>query len=250
MFGRWRRHRRRPGTGGKCRRLTPKRTCTGTLPIAKAKTLQLQRLGVGASMRRRDFIAGLSGLFATGQLAAHAQQTRLIAVLMNGNSNELLVQANVKALADGLSRLGWVEGKNLRFEVRWNGGNAEGARNFAAELVGLKPAVIVTASTTNLLAVRNATNTIPIVFLQVSDPVAQGFVPNLTKPSGNATGFSAYEFSIGGKWLELLKEMLPGLAHVTVMSNHETSPQSKFFIRAIETAASSFKVTVDQAAVR
>jgi putative ABC transport system substrate-binding protein len=97
---------------------------------------------------------------------------------------------------------------------------------------------------------RNATNTLPIVFLQVSDPVAQGFVPNLTKPGGNATGFSAYEFSIGGKWLELLKEMSLGLAHVTVMSNHETSPQSKFFIRAIEAAASGFKVRVDPAAVR
>jgi putative ABC transport system substrate-binding protein len=88
------------------------------------------------------------------------------------------------------------------------------------------------------------------VFLQVSDPVAQGFVPNLTKPGGNATGFSAYEFSIGGKWLELLKEMTSNLAHVTVMSNHETSPQSKFFIRAIEAAAFGFKVRVDQAAVR
>src|SRR5262249_38784475 len=155
--------------------------------------------------------------------------------------------ANLEALADGLTRRGWVEGKNVRLEVRWNGGNAEGARNFAAELAGLKPAVIVAASTTNLLAVRNATNTIPIVFLQVSDPVAEGFVTSLTKRGGNATGFPAYDVSIGGKWLELLKEMSPGLAHVTVMSNHETSPQSKFFIRAIEAAASSFKVRVDQA---
>ena len=201
-------------------------------------------------MRRRDFIAGLSGVVATGPLAANAQQAPLVAVLMNGNSNEPLVQANVKALAYGLNLLGWIEGKNLRLEVRWNGGNAERARNFAAELVGLKPAVIVTPSTTNLLAMRNATNTIPIVFLQVSDPVAQGFVPNLTNPGGNATGFSAFEFSIGGKWLELLKEVSPGLAHVTVMSNHETSPQSKFFIRAIEAAAAILKVRVDQADVR
>jgi ABC-type uncharacterized transport system substrate-binding protein len=201
-------------------------------------------------MRRRDFITGLGGMVAVGPLAANAQQMRLVAVLMNGNSNESLLQANVKALVDELGHLGWVEGKNLRLEVRWNGGNAEGARSFATELVGMKPAVLVTASTTNLLALRNATNTIPIVFLQVSDPVAQGFVPNMTKPGGNATGFSAYEFSIGGKWLELLKEMSLGLAHVTVMSNHETSPQSKFFIRAIEAAASGFKVRVDPAAVR
>jgi putative ABC transport system substrate-binding protein len=201
-------------------------------------------------MNRRDFIAALVGLVSVPPLRANAQQTRLVAVLMNGNSNESMVQANLRGLADGLSQHGWIEGKNLRLEVRWNGGNADGARTFAAELVGLKPAVIVAASTTNLLAVRNAANTVPIVFLQVSDPVAQGFVQSLTKPGGNATGFSAYEFSIGGKWLDLLKEMSPGVSHVTVMSNHETSPQSKFFIRAIEAVASSFKVRVDQAAVR
>ena len=200
-------------------------------------------------MKRREFITGIAGA-AVWPVVGSAQQVRLVAVLMNGNSNESLLQANVKALVDELGHLGWVEGKNLRLEVRWNGGNAEGARSFATELVGMKPAVLVTASTTNLLALRNATNTIPIVFLQVSDPVAQGFVPNMTKPGGNATGFSAYEFSIGGKWLELLKEMSPGLAHVTVLSNHETSPQSKFFIRAIEAAASGFKVRVDPAAVR
>jgi len=90
-------------------------------------------------MRRRDFITGLGGVVAVGPLGASAQQARLVAVLMNGNANELPIQANVKNLADGLSQLGWVEGKNLRLEVRWKGGNAEGARNFAAELVGLKP---------------------------------------------------------------------------------------------------------------
>jgi len=201
-------------------------------------------------MRRREFIAGLGGAAALWPFAAHPQQTRVVGLLMNGNSNELPLQANVKAFADRLSQLGWVEGNNLRLEVRWHGGNVESARNFAAELVALKPAVITPASTTNLLALRNATNTIPIVFLQVSDPVAQGFVPNLTKPGGNSTGFSAYEFSIGGKWLDLLKEISPGLARVAVMSNHETSPQSKFFIRAIEAAASGLKVRVDQASVR
>src|SRR5689334_11654941 len=115
-------------------------------------------------MRRWLFITGMGGLAAIGPLAANAQQTHLVGVLMNGNSNEPLVQANVKALADELSHLGWIEGKNLRLEVRWNGGNMEGARNFAVQLVGLKPGVIVAASTTNLLAARNATNTIPIVF--------------------------------------------------------------------------------------
>jgi putative ABC transport system substrate-binding protein len=201
-------------------------------------------------MRRREFIAMLGSAAASWPLAARAQQTRVVGVLMNGNSNELPLQANVKALAEGLRDLGWVEGKNLRIEVRWNGGNAELARKFASELIALKPAAIASASTTNLLALKNATNTIPIVFLQVSDPVAQGFVSSLTKPEGNATGFSAYEFSIGGKWLELLKQISPGLAKVTVMVNPDTSPQSKFFMRAIESAASGFNVVIESAPVR
>src|SRR4029079_17000243 len=137
---------------------------------------------------------------------------------------------------EGLQSLGWSEGKTLRTEVRWNGGNAERAREFAAELIALKPSVIVSSSTTNLLALKNATNTIPIVCLQVSDPVAQGFAASITKPGGNVTGFSPYEFSVGGKWLDLLKEIAPKLSYVAVMSNPEVSPQTRFFLRAIQAA--------------
>jgi putative ABC transport system substrate-binding protein len=108
----------------------------------------------------------------------------------------------------------------------------------------------VCASTTNFLSLRKATRTVPLVFLQVSDPVMQGFVPNLTKPGGNATGFSAYEFSIGGKWLELLKQMAPSLTRVAVAFNPDTSPQSSFFMRAIEAAAPAFNVSVEAARVR
>jgi putative ABC transport system substrate-binding protein len=183
-------------------------------------------------------------------LAAPAQQTRLVGVLMNGNSNELPLQGFVAAFVQGLRDRGWTEGKNLKLEFRWNGGNAERARNFASDLVALSPAAIMCASTANLLALKNATTTIPIVFVQVSDPVAQGFVSSLTRPGGNATGFIAFEFSIGGKWLELLKQIAPGVAHVAVMSNPETSPQTRFFIRAIEAAASGFNMRVEAAPVR
>jgi putative tryptophan/tyrosine transport system substrate-binding protein len=200
-------------------------------------------------VRRREFIVLLGGA-ATWPFAAHAQQTRLVGILMNGNANEPNLQANVKAFTQGLADLGWVEGKNLRLEIRWNGGNAERARSFASELTTLSPAAIMSASTTNLLALRNATSTIPIVFLQVSDPVAQGFVSNLTKPGGNATGFSAYEFSIGGKWLELLKEIAPRLTHVAMMVNPDTAPQSRFFMKAIEAAAPAFSMRVEAAPVR
>jgi putative ABC transport system substrate-binding protein len=202
-------------------------------------------------MRRRDFIALMGGAAVGWPLVAHAQQqTRIVGVLMNGNSNERILQNFVAAFTGRLGEAGWVEGKNLRLEVRWNGGSAERARSFASELVALSPAALLSSSTTNLLAFKNATNRIPIVFLQVSDPVAQGFIASLTKPGGNATGFSPYEFSIGGKWLELLKEVAPGLTHVVVMANTDNAPQTRYFVRAIEMAALRFNVRVDMAPIR
>jgi putative ABC transport system substrate-binding protein len=135
-----------------------------------------------------------------------------------------------------------MEGQNLRIDVRWNSGGSALAQTYAAQLIGLQPDVIFAASTLNLEALREATTTVPVVFVQVSDPVAQGFVASLTKPGGNLTGFSAYEFSTGGKWLDLLKEIAPGLAHAGVMFNPDQSPQSKFFMKAVEAAALSHGV--------
>ncbi len=175
-------------------------------------------------------------------MLAQAQQTRLVGVLMNGNANETPLQANIAGFSNKLRQLGWVDGKNLRLEIRWNGGNAERARSFASELTALSPGAIMCASTTNLLALKNATSAIPIVFLQVSDPVAQGFVTSVTKPGGNITGFSIYEFSVAGKWLELLREIAPKLERVAMMVNPDTSPQSRYFLKAMESAASTFQV--------
>jgi putative ABC transport system substrate-binding protein len=196
-------------------------------------------------MNRRDFVAFLGGLAASWPLAARAQQApklRRIGILMNGTADAEAPQSYVAALLQGLREFGWVEGQNLRSDVRWNGGDAELSRIYAAQLIGQMPDVIVASSTTNLTAVRQATNTIPIIFLQVSDPVAQGFVASVAKPGGNLTGFSIYEFSIGGKWLSLLKEVAPALVRVGVMFNPDTSPQSKFFMRSIEAAAPSLGV--------
>ena len=202
-------------------------------------------------MRRRDFIRTFGAGVATWPLAARAQpKTRLIGVLMNGSPSEPAVQANVAAFVRGLAARGWVEGTNLRLEVRWNGGTRERAQANASEIVGLAPDVILAASTTNLMAGQLATRAIPIVFLQVSDPVAQGFVKSITKPDGNITGFSAYEFSVGGKWLELLKLIAPGVVRVGVMFNPDTSPQSKFFLSAVEAAGSTFGVGVAATPVR
>ena len=200
-------------------------------------------------MRRREFIGLIGGAAVAWPVAARAQQTRTIGILMNGAAGEPVIQSNLDAFVAGLKALGWVDGRNLRVEYRWNGGNRERARTYAEELVKLAPDVILSASTTNLLALRRATSSIPVVFLQVSDPMAQGFVSSVTHPGGNITGFSAYEFSIGGKWIELLKEVAPKLNRVAVMSNPTTSPQTKLFQRAIESAASKFGIEVIAAPV-
>jgi ABC transporter substrate binding protein len=161
---------------------------------------------------------------------------------MNGAATDAVPQSYVAAFVQALRQLGWIDGQNLRIDIRWNAGDAALARIYAAQLIGLMPDVIVAASTTNLTTVQQTTSTVPVVFLQVSDPVEQGFVASMTSPGGNLTGFSMYEFSVGGKWVDLLKEIAPALARVAVMFNPDTSPQSKFFMRSIEAAAPSHGV--------
>jgi putative ABC transport system substrate-binding protein len=195
-------------------------------------------------MRRRDFITLIGGAAIVWPFEGRTQQgaVRHIGVLMNGAATETAPQSYVATFVQGLRQLGWTEDRNLRIDIRWSAGDAALARTYAAQLIGLTPDVILASSTTNLIAIQQATNTIPVVFVQVSDPVEQGFVTNVTRPGGNLTGFSMFEFSVGGKWLELLKEIAPGLARVGVMFNPDTSPQSKFFMRSIEAAAPSHGV--------
>jgi putative ABC transport system substrate-binding protein len=199
------------------------------------------------NVRRREFITLLGGAAVAWPLAARAQQPsqmKRVGVLMNGVATDLVTQSYVAAFERALNRLGWSEGQNVRIDVRWNAGDAELARVYGAQLIGLMPDVILASSTTNLTVIRQATRTIPVVFLQVTDPVAQGFVANMTKPGGNITGFAQTEFSVGGKWLGLLKEIAPGLARIAIMFNPETSPQSAFYVPAVEAAAHSLGVQV------
>jgi ABC-type uncharacterized transport system substrate-binding protein len=167
---------------------------------------------------------------------------RRVGVLMNRAATELDAQSYMAAFIQGLHQLGWIEGQNLQLDVRWNGGNAGLAQIYTAQLIGLMPEVILAVSTTNLRAIRQATSTAPIVFVLVTDPVTQGFVPRMSRPGGNITGFTNNEFSVGGKWVDLLKEVAPSLARVAVMYNPDTSPQAEFFMRAIETAALALDV--------
>jgi putative tryptophan/tyrosine transport system substrate-binding protein len=196
-------------------------------------------------MRRRDFIALLGGAAIAWPIAVRAQvKMRRVGVLMNAAATESAPQSYLSAFKDALRGLGWIEGQSIRIDVRWNAGNADLARMYAGQLIGLMPDVILVGSTTNLIAAQQATNTVPIVFVQTTDPVVQGFVPNLTRPGGNLTGFFGTEFSIAGKWLDLLKQVSPGLARVGVMFNPETAPQAKHFLPAIESAAPTFGLRV------
>ena len=203
-------------------------------------------------MRRREFITLLGGAAAVWPLAARAQPgqpMRRVGVLMNGNESDPIFRAYAAAFVQMLQRLGWREGQNLRIDLRWPGGDPERIGAHAAELVGLTPDVMLGSGSANLAALLRTTRSLKIVFVLISDPVAQGFVSNLAHPGGNITGFSAFEPSMAGKWLDLLKQASPGLRRVAVIFNPDTSPQSKLFVPAIEAAASSLAVEVVAAPV-
>jgi putative ABC transport system substrate-binding protein len=196
-------------------------------------------------MQRRSFLTLLGGAMASWPIAARAQQPKRLGVLMSGAATEPQQQSYLATFVQGLRKLGWIEGQNLQLEVRWNSGDLTRIEAYATDLVGLfKPDVLLVQTTANLTALQRVTRTIPIVFTQVRDPVEQGLVPNLTHPGGNITGFANSEFSIAGKWADLLKQMAPSIARVAVVINPETSPGSKLYVSAVEAAAPSLGVEV------
>jgi putative ABC transport system substrate-binding protein len=194
-------------------------------------------------IRRRDFITLLGGAAAAWPLAAHAQQgdrMRRIGVLMGGGEDDL-AKTFVSAFIQSLAGLGWADGRNLRIDLRWGRSDSSRIRALAQELVGLQPDIILTATTPVIIALQQETRTIPIIFANVTDPVASGLVPRLNQPGGNITGFAALEPSTFGKWLELLSEIAPGLKRVVVMFNPDTALASTV-MPPLETAARSLKV--------
>jgi ABC-type uncharacterized transport system substrate-binding protein len=171
-------------------------------------------------MRRRDFITLLGGTATMWPLAARAQPTkqmRRIAVLMVLGADDPEGQARVAAFAQGLQQLGWTAGQNVQIDYRWASVNAEELRKYAAELVALKPDVILAHSSSAVAQLLQATRTVPIVFTNVADPVGAGYVDSLARPGGNATGFTVFEYAMGGKWLELLKEIAPHVTRAAVV---------------------------------
>jgi len=171
-------------------------------------------------MRRRDFIKVVAGSAVAWPVAARAQQgqrMRRIGVLISLASDDAEGQARVAAFHQGLQQLGWTVGRNVQIDYRWGAGNADRIRKFAAELVALAPDVILASGSPSVAALQEATRTVPVVFVTVVDPVSSGFVDSLAQPGGNITGFATYDYSIGGKWLEMLKEIAPGVTRAAVV---------------------------------
>jgi putative ABC transport system substrate-binding protein len=193
-------------------------------------------------MRRREFITLLGSAAAAWPLAARAQQrerTRRIGVLMNLASDDAEGQARLAAFLQGLQEAGWAVGRNMRIDLRWGGGDPESFRKQASELVALAPDVVFASGIPAATPLLQATRTVPIVFAQVVDPVGAGLVASLARPGGNATGFTSPEYGFAGKWVELIKEIAPGVTRVAVLRD-ATSSSGIGYMGAVRLAASSF----------
>jgi putative ABC transport system substrate-binding protein len=202
-------------------------------------------------IKRRDFIALLGGAAAVWPIAARAQspdRVRRIGVLMPQAESDPLSN-RLSAFTQALAGLGWTVGRNLRMDVRWAGGDTNRVPGLAQELVSLQPDIILTNGTPPTVALKRETRTIPIVVANAGDPVASGLVARLDRPGGNVTGFANVEATLGGKYLELLSEIAPGLKRAAVVFNPDTSRGWTYLLPSFETAARSLKVEVITAPV-
>jgi ABC-type uncharacterized transport system substrate-binding protein len=203
-------------------------------------------------VKRRAFMTLLGGA-AAWPLAARAQQAervRRVGVLLGCSAGTPQAGPFLAAFTKALTELGWINGRNIVIDYRWAGSDADLMRTFAKELIDLQPNVIVGHSTPVVAALQRETRTIPIVFATVSDPVGSGFVKGLPRPGGNITGFINLESSLGGKWIELLKEVAPGITRAGLLFNPDTAPQADYYRRPFEVAARSAAVEPFAAVVR
>jgi len=197
-------------------------------------------------VKRRTFLRVLSCATATWPIAARAQQadrTRRIGVLMPLTADDPLGQTRIAAFREELGKLGWIDGRNIRIDTRWMAtGDVESMQRFAKELVALQPDLIVTQSTPITATVLQETRTIPVVFALVADPIGSGFVANFAQPGGSVTGFVTMVPEMAGKWLELLKEVAPSIARVTLLFNPATATYFEYWLGPFKAAAASFAV--------
>jgi putative tryptophan/tyrosine transport system substrate-binding protein len=199
-------------------------------------------------MRRREFISLLGGAAAAWPISTHAQVERLrrIGVLMSLGQSDAEGQSRIKAFLEGLQALGWIEGRNLQIDYRWGDGSTDRIRAYAAELVRLAPEIIVGNSTAVIDALHRETNSIPIVFVLLNDPVGAGFIANYARPGGNITGFTFLEVSLIGKWLELLKQVAPDTRRAALLFNPDLTPYFEKFLRSSEPMQRSTAVTIQR----
>jgi putative ABC transport system substrate-binding protein len=204
------------------------------------------------SMRRRQFIALLGGAAAAWPLAARAQQSermRRIGVLMPFAEGDPEVHPRVAAFQQGLQELGWIDARNVRIDYRFAAGDAGRFRKFADELLALVPDVVLAPSTPSVVALQQATRTVPIIFVGVTDPVGAGIVEGLARPGGNVTGFSTFEYGFSAKWLELLKEIAPGVTRAAVIRDSiVTIGVAQFAV--MQSVSSSFGVELSPVGLR
>ena len=204
-------------------------------------------------MRRREFIALFGGAALAGPRAARAQQperVRRVGVLMSRAAGDPEEQARFAGFLQGLQKLGWTDGRNVRIDYRWAAADADRSRTYAAELVALAPDVILASGSTSVAALLQTTRTVPIVFVNVVDPVGAGYVARLARPGGNATGFTAFEYSLSGKWLELLKEIAPTLTRIAILRDPALASGIGQFAAIQAMAPSSFGVELSPIDVR
>src|SRR5271169_4592245 len=201
-------------------------------------------------MRRREFITLVGGAAVAWPRVAQAQQPeRRIGVLMSMAADDGEGKARIAAFLDGLQQLGWADGRNVRIDTRWPGNDADRYRKYAAELIALAPDVILASGSTSVAALQKASRSVPIVFANAMDPVGAGFVATLARPGGNMTGFTSFEYSLSGKWLELLKEIAPTITRVAVLRDPtQTSGIGQF--AAIQAMAASSRVELSVVDVR
>jgi ABC-type uncharacterized transport system substrate-binding protein len=202
-------------------------------------------------MKRREFITLVGGAAAAWPVAVRAQQgerVRRIGVLMHLAADDPEGQARFAAFLQGLQQLGWTDGRNVRIETRWGANNADRGR-YAAELVALAPDIILASTTPAMMALQQSSRTVSVVFANVADPVGAGFVESLVRPGGNATGFTPYEYSISGKWLELIKEIAPSVTRAAIIRD-AANPAGIGMFAVIQSVASSFGVELSPIVAR
>src|SRR5215467_10272934 len=196
-------------------------------------------------MRRREFIALVGGAVVAWPVTGWTQQTervRRLGVLMAVAESDVDARKGISILHESLQKLGWKDGNNIRIDYRWGNGKPDRIQDLAKELVDLQPDILIRHSTRSGKGLLTQTRTIPIVFLTFTDPLGQGLVASLSHPGGNITGFSVFEVSLGTKWLEILKQIVPGVRRVTAMFNPDTAPYYGLYLQSIDAGTSSLGI--------